>query len=278
MAACGGDAEVFDSVTYDSRYDAAVMDIHIPDGGRKARPAVMMIHGGAWRYGDRGHYTEAAERFAAAGYVAATIEYRLVPAGVYPAAAQDCLCALSFLRANAAAYGIDPNRIAVTGYSAGGQLSALVGVASDNPAHQPDCEWGTTTPPAAVIPSNGVYDFTSKGTSSSGAVMDFLGGSMDEVPDNYVNASPLHQVKEGLPPMLVIHGGSDALVPVAGARELVEAMRAHGNEVHFLEVAGAGHILSPTTASDGGYLQDTTDMPEAWAVTFDFLAHTIGAP
>jgi acetyl esterase/lipase len=274
VAGCA-DTGVYSGVRYDERFgDATSMDIHVPEGGGDARPAVMLIHGGAWRWGDRSNYTEAAERFAAAGYVAATIDYRLVPAGVYPAMVQDCLCALSFLRANAAAYKIDPDRIAVTGYSAGGQLSALLGTAYDHPAHQPDCEWGPTGAPAATIPGDGRYNFTA---DSNEWISDFMGGTFDEVPDNYVNSSPLLQVKPDLPPMLVVHGLSD-VVPIEGARDLVESMREHGNETHFLQLGAAGHILSPTTATDGGYLQAATDMPEAWAVTFDFLARTVGAP
>lgn len=275
LAACGPSAEVYEDVQYDERYgDATAMDIHIPEGGGEARPTVMLIHGGAWRFGSRDGYTEAAERFAAAGYVAATISYRLVPAGTYPAAVQDGLCALSFLRANAAVYGIDPERVAVTGYSAGGHLSALIGVAADNPAHQPDCAWGPTAAPAVVIPGDGPYDFSSAELRHDW-VTDFLGGTIEEVPDNYFNASPLPQVHEGVPPMLVVHGHDD-VVAIEGAVDLVDALRAHGNEVRFLDLEGAGHVLSPTTATDGGYLQVATDMPEAWAVTLDFLARTLG--
>jgi acetyl esterase/lipase len=277
LAACGPDTQVYEGVSYDERFgDATAMDIHVPEGGGDARPAVMLIHGGAWRFGSRDGYTEAAERFAAAGYVAATISYRLVPAGTYPAAVQDALCALSFLRAHAADYGIDPDRIAVTGYSAGGHLSALIGVAHDNPAHQPDCEWGPTAAPAAVIPGDGPYDFTAGTDVRHEWVTDFLGGTIEEVPQNYVDASPLPQVREGAPPMLVVHGHDD-VVPVEGAVDLVDALRSHGNQVRFLDLEGAGHVLSPTTATDGGYLQTATDMPEAWTITLDFLSRTLGA-
>jgi acetyl esterase/lipase len=277
LAACA-DTQVYSGVTYDERFgEATSMDIHVPEGGGDARPAVMLIHGGAWRFGNRGAYTEAAERFAAAGYVAATIDYRLVPAGVYPGMVQDCLCALAFLRANAASYGIDPDRIAVTGYSAGGHLSALLGTAYDHPAHQPDCVWGPTGAPAATIPGDAPYDFTEDAANAHEWITDFMGGSFAEVPENYVSASPLLQIREHLPPMLVVHGIPDT-VPIDQARDLVERMRGYGNEARILELGGAGHVLSPTTATDGSYLQAATDMPEAWAVTFDFLARTIGAP
>jgi acetyl esterase/lipase len=275
LAACGGGTHVYDNVNYDTRYgDATTMDIHVPDD-HGIHPAILLIHGGAWRYGEKGMYGDAADRYASAGYIAATIDYRLVPAGAYPAAVQDCLCALSFLRANADAYAIDPDRIAVTGYSAGGQLSALVGTGWDNPAHQPDCEWGPTGAPAATIPGDGIYDFEKAGDNA--LITDFLGGSRADVPDNYVNASPVDNVRAGAPPMLVIHGHDD-IVPISGAHDLVDAMKKQGNEVHFLDLGGAGHIDSPVTATDGLYLQASTDMPEAWAVTLDFLDHHLGAP
>lgn len=273
--ACTG-TTVFDNVVYDERFGASTaMDIHVPDDDATARPAVMLIHGGAWRLGDKSNYTDAAERLAKAGYVAATINYRLVPAGIYPSAVQDCLCALSFLRANAASYGIDPDRIAVSGYSAGGHLSALVGTAADLPDHQPDCEWGSTGPPAAAIPGDSNYDFTTR--EQHDAIVDFLGGTYAEVPDRYVAASPLLHVGPETPPFLVIHGADD-LVPIEGARELVEELRANGNPVRFLELADAGHVTSASTTTNGESLQTASDTPEAWAVVLDFLDHTLGAP
>ena len=157
-AACSGPG-LYAGVPYDDRFgDQTTMDIHVPDNAESGRPAVMLIHGGAWRFGSKDAYSDAAERLARAGFVAATINYRLVPGGTYPAAVQDCVCALSFLRANADAYGIDPERIAVMGYSAGGHLSSLIGVAGDDEAHAPDCEWGPTGLPAAVIPAGTNHD------------------------------------------------------------------------------------------------------------------------
>jgi acetyl esterase/lipase len=273
LGACADPGDVQGDVSYDDRFgDSTTMDIHLPAGAGEARPAVMLIHGGAWEYGDKSDYTEAAERYAAAGYVAATINYRLLPAR-YPADAQDCLCALSFLRANAALYGIDPARIAVTGYSAGGHLSALVGTAWDEPMHQPDCAWGPTGAPAAVIPGDGIYDHTK---DPNPWIVDLAGASLADRPDIYRALSPLSHVRAGLPPFLVVHGHDD-VVAVEGASALVDALRATGNDVLFLHLDGAGHVLSPSTASEGVYLQAATDMPEAWAATLDFLDQTVGA-
>jgi len=274
LAACTEPGTVYRDVPYDVRFgNATTMDIHFPDGWADHRPAVMMIHGGAWRYGQKEDYERQTARFAAAGYVAATINYRLVPA-VYPAAIQDCLCALSFLRANANAYGIDPDRIAVTGYSAGGHLSALVGTAYDLPLHQPDCEWGPTGGPAATIPGDASYDYTGE---VSGWLHDFMGGTYDEMPDRYRMVSPQLDARPGLAPFLVIHGQDD-FVPVKYGEALVAALRGSGDSVEFLELDGAGHVESPDTATDGVYLQAASDTPEAWSAQLAFLARTLGAP
>ena len=272
-ASCSGPGRYAD-VPYDERFgDETTMDIHVPDNAEADRPAVMLIHGGAWRYGSKEDYSDAAERLARAGYVAATINYRLVPGGSYPAAVQDCVCALSFLRANADAYGIDPDRIAVMGYSAGGHLSSLVGDAGDLPAHAPDCVWGPTGLPAAVIPGGTNHDMR---LSDNDLVSDFMGGSQDELPDLYEQASPIAHVRKGLPPYLVIHGQDD-VVDVDGAIAMVDALRAAGNEAALLELEGAGHVTSPTDTGQV-FLQAATDMPEAWAATIDFLDRTLGTP
>ena len=274
--ACSGPIVLAD-VPYDTRFgDAATMDIYIPDGPAPAagRPAVMLIHGGAWRFGSKDDYDPAAERLARAGFVAATINYRLVPAGIYPAAVQDCLCALSFLRANAGAYDIDPDRIAVSGYSAGGHLSSLIGVAAELEVHAPDCEWGPTGPPAAVIPGATSHTMLD---SQHDVVIDFMGGTEEEMPELYASASPIAQVHPGAPPYLVIHGEDD-VVRVEGAIAMVDALRAAGNQVWFLELRGGGHVVNPSTDSSQIALEAATDLPEAWAATIDFLDQTLGAP
>src|SRR5688572_22912060 len=266
------DTGVHADVSYDDRYGSATtMDIHVPAKHAANRPAIMLIHGGAWRGGDKEHYTQAAERYAAAGYVAATINYRLVPTGTYPAAVQDCLCALSFLRTHASVYGIDPTRIAVSGYSAGGHLSALVGIAASSPSHQPDCEWGPTAQPAAAIPADGIYKMR---PGDGFMITDFVGDD----PEAFTAASPIDNVHAGAPPFLVIHG-TDDVVPVDNARELADTLRDAGAPmVRVLELGASGHLHGPVTATGESYLQAATDTPEAWAVTFDFLAQTMGAP
>jgi len=140
LAGCSGaGVEEIHGVAYDDRFAADVLDVYLPEDGETARPAVMFVHGGGWRIGSRDHHVDHARRLAESGYAAISIDYRLTPDGVYPRSIQDSMCALAFVRSRAGEWGIDPDRIAVMGYSAGGHLVSLLGVATDEPDFAPDC-------------------------------------------------------------------------------------------------------------------------------------------
>ena len=102
------------------------LDVFRPNN-KKSLPAVLLIHGGGWRTGERSQGIPIAQRLAANGYVAVTVEYRLSIEALYPAAVHDLKAAVRWLRAHAAEYSIDTAKIAVLGCSAGGQLAALIG-------------------------------------------------------------------------------------------------------------------------------------------------------
>lgn len=274
---CGRDVATLAGVSYDDRFGADVMDVYLPVDGATARPAVMFIHGGGWRSGSRDHHTDHARRLAEAGYVTATVDYRLVPAAAYPAQQQDAQCALAFLRAHASAWGLDPARVAVVGYSAGGHLVSLLGVASDEPDFQPDCAAGPTPPPEAVISGAGPQDI--RIWTDIDSVRDMVGGSIDAVPERWDRLSPITHVRADAPPFLFIHGGSDWIVPVAQSRDMRDALVAAGVDARLLELAGDGHLTGVGGASgreDLGVI--SIDPPEAWLALTDFLADTVGTP
>lgn len=272
---CGAPGELKD-VSYDDRFGAATtMDIYLPSGSPAHSPAILMIHGGAWLAGSKDAYHDAAVRMARSGWVAASINYRLGAAGVYPRAVQDCVCALAFLRAHADEYGIDPHRIAVTGYSAGGQLASLIGVAADAPEHVPDCAAGGTGLPDAVISSAGVQDFHGKDHQW---VRDFLGGSESQVPDNYDTASPLFHVGPGKPPYLLITGGADWFADFDDLDRMRSSLRNAGDDAELLLTSGGGHVINPDENTGAVDLEVADMTPEGWAAMSDFLDRTLGWP
>jgi acetyl esterase/lipase len=277
LAACDA-PDVRRDVAYDDRFGAATsMDIHLPDGAATERPAVVMIHGGGWSKFGKEVYDDAAQRLAGAGFVVANINYRLVPDGTYPVVMQDCLCALSYVRNHAVELGVDPGRIALYGYSAGGHLSALLGVAADEPDFQPDCAEGGTYAPAAVISGAGPTDLIDLQWAE--AVQNLIGGTYDELPERYERASPLHRVHAGAPPFLFEHGDADLFVPLDHSYAMRDALRDAGVEARVLELDGAGHLLGPGGSPGRQDLVVTSqDTPEAWSATISFLDDSLGAP
>jgi acetyl esterase/lipase len=261
-------------VSYDDRFgDSTVMDIYLPDEDGGPRPGIMFIHGGGWVWGSKDHYTDAAKRMAESGFVAATIEYRLVPEGTFPRAVQDCLCALSWLRGHADELHLDPERVAVMGYSAGGHLTSLIGVAAEHPDFHPDCAAGPTGPPQALIPGAGPQDLRG---ADHDVIEDFLGGTPEEVPELYALASPITHVGPNEPPFLLFHGDADSLVPIEQSRAMRTALVEAGNHAELLELGGVGHLF--TAGADLGSAQLVPERPEVWLAVGDFLHETIGAP
>lgn len=178
------------------------VDIFRPDDD-KTYPALIMIHGGGWNSGDKSLQVPMAQQIAARGYVTIPVEYRLIPEAVYPAGLHDIKTAVRWARANAAKYGIDPERIAVSGCSAGAQLATLVGVTNGSKRHEGKGAWkGTSSDVQAVINMDGIATFVSesniadareryekKGALPVNAL--WLGGLYEDSPENWKEASAL---------------------------------------------------------------------------------------
>ena len=275
VAACSP-VEERKGVSYDDRFSATKMDLYLPEDGQTGRPAVVFVHGGGWRGGDRAYHHEDALRLARSGWVTATLSYRLAPEHRFPAAYQDVHCSLSFLRANADELGIDPDRIALAGMSAGAHLVSLVGVAANDPSIATDCEWGPTGPPAAVISAAGPQDL--RPVDWAEAVQDFMGGTADEMPERYDAASPIHHAGPDAPPFLFLHGELDVFVDVDDSRRMQDELRAHGNDARLMTFPGGGHLLNPGTGGGDLHVDIPLTTPEAWPVIADFLTETMGAP
>lgn len=231
---------------------ALKLDVYKPAGkADKPRPAVIFIHGGGWHSGDKRKAT-LADEFTKRGYVYVSVNYRLSGEAPYPAAVEDCKCAVRWLRANAKAYDVDPDRLGVFGTSAGGHLALMVGLADGI-----EGEGGHKEPSSkvkAVCSWFGPADFT-KGAGEfeggSARVLErFIGVSFKEKPDVYKEASPVTHASKDDPPVLMIHGDKDATVPIGQSQAMEKALKDVGMDVAFITVKNAGHGFKPAARGD----------------------------
>jgi len=192
------------------------IDMYIPREVEKPVPLLVFIHGGSWAHGKRSDYLTYLIPFAQQGYITATVSYRLLEDGPYPACAEDIRDAVQWFFRNGEKYGYDPDRIALIGGSAGGHLS-LLGAYGWHPAQEvPD---SSVVVPAhqikAVVDIYGPVDLTTPYSRTHRLVTRLIAHSYEEKPELYLEASPLHYLDPHDPPTLILHGTADRLVPVS---------------------------------------------------------------
>ena len=213
------------------------------------RPAVLQIHGGGWVIGSKDQQgIPLLNHLASCGWVGFNIDYRLSPKVKYPDHLVDCKRALAWIREHADEYSVDPDFVVVTGGSAGGHLCALVALTQNDERFQPGFEDADTSVQAAV-PFYGVYDMLDRNGDHNEVFGQFvermvMGVSPDQDEELWRNYSPVDHVRADAPPMFVIHGDRDVLVPVGGARTFVEELRAVSDSpVVYAEMVGGQHAF-----------------------------------
>src|SRR5688572_1732327 len=192
------------------------LNISRPKGGAKNLPCIVVIHGGGWAQGDRTNHDDATWNFAGQGYVSATIGYRLAPKHPFPAQVHDVKAAIRYLRAHADTHGLDPNRIAAVGFSAGAHLSMMLGVTDKDDGLEGEGGWADRSSAVqAVVAFFGPTDLTATDLPeiTKPIVSGFIGGTLEEKREEYKQASPITYVDEGDAPTLLIQGTKDVLVP-----------------------------------------------------------------
>jgi acetyl esterase/lipase len=221
------------------------LDLYSPKDRAKPVPAVIFIHGGAWKGGYRQMYHFYCTKFAEHGYIAATISYRLTSDAPFPAAVEDAKCAVRWLRANAETLGVNPDAIGVAGGSAGGHLSMMVGYSSDTPELEGKGGHGDfSSRVQAVVDLYGPTDLTTEAARSERDVIRFLGDkTMDEEPELYRLASPITHVTKDDPPTLILHGSIDDTVTIDHAERLADALKKNDVEHVFDRVEGWPHAM-----------------------------------
>ncbi|AOS82712.1 hypothetical protein BIU88_00170 [Chlorobaculum limnaeum] len=238
-------------------YRPLLLDLYRPDNGEKC-PLVIYIHGGSWTTGTKrtsGHFTDfpaVLASLARRGFVVASVDYRLSGEAPFPAALQDVKAAIRYLRANAALYDIDPDRVAVWGASAGAHLAAMTAFTGedmdfDPPGMQNAAESDRVQ---AFVGWYGPYELSSmfEHATAPGSAIDpsgplrFFGCTREGCPPGvFAKASPIGYVGVGNPPTLLIHGADDTTVPASQSSELDKRLKAAGISSKLVLVDGVSH-------------------------------------
>ncbi len=251
-------------LTASSPYGAAVMTKDIPyvshpgsnqnfnlylpkDKGTKPYPIVVWVHGGAWMLGSK--EWDNVKYLVKEGYAIASVEYRFTSEAPFPAQIQDCNAALNFILAHAADYGVDAKRFVIGGGSAGGHLALMLGLARG----QKDFGANPAVKPLAILDFFGPTDFnraksdleaihSQKGLDLfKDAVSKLVGAPIDESADKARIASPMNYVSAAAPPVMILQGGKDDLVPAAQSERLHAALDKAGVKNELVVIDDAGH-------------------------------------
>jgi acetyl esterase/lipase len=226
-----------------------LMDVFLPSiPARKPAPAVLWLHGGGWERGDK-NGNSGALLLVGAGFVTASIYYRLSRDAKFPAQIEDARCAIRYLRSHAADYGIDRDSIGVAGASSGGHLALLVGATGSEARFEGTGGWaGTSSRVRAVCSYYGPTDFsafmTEYGERGRNAIRKLV-GLPPENTEAYRRASPISYVTSDMPPVLMFHGDSDQLVPHAQSERMAEALKRAGVDARLISVGNADHDFVP---------------------------------
>jgi acetyl esterase/lipase len=243
VAASAGEVDVTYGETYVDRESGPLKaDIYVPRG-EGPFPGVLVVHGGAWKMGNRWQLAGVAQLLAEHGFTAVAISYRLAPAYKFPAQSDDCKAAVRWMRSNAAKWKIDADHIGGFGYSAGAHLVSLLGTTGPEDGLE-----GTTD--ATMLPNTRL-----QAVAAGGAPCDFrplpvdtdflafwLGGSRGQLPEQYRRASPAAFITADDPPFFFFHGENDELVPLMSPTQMQRELTAAGVSAELYTVPKLGHI------------------------------------
>lgn len=219
----------------------------LPADGRA--PVLIQIHGGAWVMGSK--ETQALplmSHLAERGWVCVAINYRLSPRSTWPDHIVDVKAAIAWVKDHITEYGGDPGFVVVSGGSAGGHLSCLAALTPNDPEYQPGFEDADTHVQGAV-PFYGVYDWTNRDGTGNVDLRPLLEervfkARFDDDPGSWERASPMSRIGPDAPPMFLLHGTSDALVPVSQARSFARMLGAASTSaVVYAELPRAEHAF-----------------------------------
>ncbi|GAA0661342.1 acetyl esterase/lipase [Sphingomonas insulae] len=220
------------TIAYDLIYKSlGSRDLHIdvfaPPLKHRARQGLVLVHGGAWRSGSKAHFYALANLLAQRGFTIFLPEYRLTPEEPYPAGMDDIADALAWAQRQAKRYGLDADSIAIGGASSGGQMASLLAYHRTATAGRP------FVPPNALIDLDGVLDATTplalqyeNAAGPQSPLAQWLGGSFEQIPGRWRDASAASHVGPASPPTLIVSSGAPRFT--AGRDRVVAVLQRHG--------------------------------------------------
>ncbi len=233
-----------------------LLDIYRPKERANTMPALMWVHGGGWEGGDKNGREPV--WFAPHGYFVVSVNYRLSPEHQFPAHIEDVKCAVRWLRANARKYNVDPKRIGVWGGSAGGHLAGLLHALDEGRYEGSGGHAGHDSRVQAVAAYFGVFDFVDFSeqiragalirppdpSGRPGTFARFLGDEYAGNPELFRQAGPISHLDKKDPPLLLVHGERDRLVPIRQSELMLAAARKAGIPADLIRVKNADHSFT----------------------------------
>ena len=246
-------------IAYDDDHKAQALDVYLAKTAKGPAPCMIYIHGGGWRAGSKNRIPGWLAKAHAEGWLAVvSVEYRFTNVATHPAQVDDCTRAIQFVRHNARKWKIDPDRIGVTGGSAGGHLSAYMALQDDeaNPKSD-DPVARQSSRVCCAVPFAGPTDWSLLETIEHGhPAYRQLIGYEPGTPATKMSAalkkdvSPLTFVSSDDPPILIVHGDADVVVPFQHATALKKALEKAGVEHDLIVVKGGRHNVAGAGIGD----------------------------
>jgi acetyl esterase/lipase len=220
------------------------LDLFLPTTPKAAMPAVLVFHGGGWTWGGKTDFRDQCVHLAREGFAAACVEYRLARERIYPAAVDDAKAAVRWMRANAARYGINADKIVALGNSAGGHLAAMLGVTPEKPHFgRGDDNAAVSARVSAVVAVAAVVDVVGQDQRDPWSTRVFMGGRPHEAPERWAAASPTHHVGPGVSPFLFLHAVDDADVAYSEAAAMQKKLEQAGIRAEMFTADSGGHTF-----------------------------------
>ncbi len=224
--------------------DYHLLDLYLPAGKEGPFPVLVMIHGGN---SDKSDLLIWGQTFARKGYAAVSINHRQWPDHSYPVHVEDAFCALAWIIHSANDYSLDANQIVVMGHSAGGTLAATLGVINNPEKFLENCPYPLNDNHSikGVIAFTVIFDYLQAAAESPSLedyTIDLLGGSYEEIPEIWQEASAANWVDGNDPPFLLIHGGNDQSISPEQSIQAAEILQEAGVAADLLLIPNASHM------------------------------------